>query len=45
VIGLTLPVALGWGAVLSGVAAGVHIYNQKNAEKMKSSDEKAEVIK
>jgi formate dehydrogenase iron-sulfur subunit len=29
IIGLTLPFALGWGAVLTAVAVGVHIYNQK----------------
>jgi Fe-S-cluster-containing dehydrogenase component len=31
-IGLTLPVALGWGAALTAVAAGVHQYNQKKAK-------------
>jgi formate dehydrogenase iron-sulfur subunit len=29
VMGLTIPFALGWGAVLTGVATGVHLYNQK----------------
>jgi len=29
VMEVTIPFALGWGAVLTGVAAGVHIHNQK----------------
>ena len=29
VMGLTLPSALGLGTVLTGLAAGVHLYNQK----------------
>ena len=28
-IGMTLSVALGWGAALTAIAAGVHVYNQK----------------
>jgi len=40
-IGLTLPVAIGWGAVLTAVTVGVHAYNQKQAQ----SDEKAEAQK
>jgi len=40
-IGLTLPVALGWGAALTAVTVGVHAYNQKQAK----SDEKAETKK
>ncbi|MFH2040873.1 MAG: 4Fe-4S dicluster domain-containing protein [Chloroflexota bacterium] len=41
VMGYTIPFALGWGAVLSAVAAGVHLYNQKN-EKRSSAEEKPE---
>jgi len=33
VMGYTIPFALGWSAVLSVVAAGVHLYNQKNEKK------------
>jgi formate dehydrogenase iron-sulfur subunit len=29
VLGFTIPFALGWGAVLTAIAAGVHLYNQK----------------
>jgi formate dehydrogenase iron-sulfur subunit len=35
-VGLTLPVALGWGAALTAVASGVHLYN-KNKEAPKSA--------
>jgi formate dehydrogenase iron-sulfur subunit len=28
-VGMTLPTALGWGAALSAVATGVHLYNKK----------------
>jgi Fe-S-cluster-containing dehydrogenase component len=43
VIGMTIPAALGMGAVLSGVAAGVHASNQKKAEKAaKAAAEAAE---
>jgi len=31
IAGLTLPVALGWGAALSAVAVGVHLSNRKRA--------------
>jgi len=41
VMGYTIPFALGWSAVLSAVAAGVHLYNQKN-EKRSSAEEKLE---
>ncbi len=34
-MGLTIPVALGWGAVLTGLAAGVHIANQRKASQAK----------
>jgi Fe-S-cluster-containing dehydrogenase component len=44
IMGMTIPIALGWGAVLSGVAAGVNLYNKKK-EKTNSSDEKAEAGK
>jgi len=40
-IGLTLPVAIGWGAVLTAVTVGVHQYNQKKT----AADEKAETKK
>jgi formate dehydrogenase iron-sulfur subunit len=33
-VGLTLPVALGWGAALTAVAAGVHLVNQRQAKKI-----------
>jgi len=41
VMGYTIPFALGWSAVLSAVAAGVHLINQKN-EKKSSKDETPE---
>jgi hypothetical protein len=41
IIGLTLPVALGWGAALTAVTVGVHQYNQKKTK----TEEKAEVSK
>jgi formate dehydrogenase iron-sulfur subunit len=44
VMGITIPFALSWGAVLSGVAAGVHMYNKKK-EGQAVSDEKAEETK
>jgi formate dehydrogenase iron-sulfur subunit len=44
VMEMTIPFALSWGAVLSGVAAGVHMYNKKKEEKAKS-EKKAEVEK
>jgi formate dehydrogenase iron-sulfur subunit len=31
VMELTIPVALGWGAILTGLAAGVHLANRKKA--------------
>jgi formate dehydrogenase iron-sulfur subunit len=45
VMEITIPFALGWGAVLTAVAAGVHIYNKKKeqqtavAEKAEHTDE------
>jgi len=44
VMGITIPFAVTWGAVLSGVAAGVHVYNKKKGEKA-AADEKAEETK
>jgi Fe-S-cluster-containing dehydrogenase component len=44
IMGMTIPIALGWGALLSGVAAGVNLYNKKK-EKQISPDEKAEAEK
>ena len=40
VMGVTIPFALDWAAVLSGLAVGVHYYKKKD-EKAKV-DEKAE---
>ena len=31
VMGVTIPFALGWGAVLTAVTVGVHAFNQKKA--------------
>ncbi len=48
VIGLTIPVALGWGAVLTGLAAGVHLLNQKKkavVEQAAETNEPAEAAK
>jgi formate dehydrogenase iron-sulfur subunit len=45
VMGLTIPFALGWGAVLTGLGAGVHLYNQKkeaDAQKLETSESQAE---
>jgi formate dehydrogenase iron-sulfur subunit len=41
VIGLTIPVALGWGAALTVVAAGVHAYKQKEAKAAEKQAEEA----
>lgn len=41
VMGLTLPFALGWGVVLTAVATGVHLYNQRkeaDAKKVTASE-------
>jgi len=45
VIGMSIPIALGWGAVLSGVAAGVHLYNNKKKDDKAAADKKAEEVK
>jgi formate dehydrogenase iron-sulfur subunit len=43
VMGLTIPFALGWGAVLTGTAAAVHLINQKKAaSKVKAEEEQSE---
>ncbi|MFC2063499.1 4Fe-4S dicluster domain-containing protein [Chloroflexota bacterium] len=42
VMDLTVPFALGWGAVLSAVAAGVHLVNQKNGKRILSENDKEE---
>jgi formate dehydrogenase iron-sulfur subunit len=45
VMGFTIPFALGWGAVLTGLAAGVHLYNQKkeaDARQLETSESQAE---
>jgi formate dehydrogenase iron-sulfur subunit len=39
VIGLTIPVALGWGALLTGAAVAVHAINQKKAAAVVKADE------
>jgi len=39
-VGLTLPVALGWGSALTAVAAGVHLVNRKEAKKAAVKEEK-----
>lgn len=44
IMGMTIPIALGWGAVLTGVAAGVNLYNKKK-EKQNPADEKVEADK
>jgi len=41
-VGLTLPVALGWGAALTAVAAGVHLVNQRQAKKVTAEAGKEE---
>jgi len=44
----TIPFALGWGAVLTGLAAGVHLYNQKKqayAQKLEPSEPQTEETK
>ena len=40
VIGLTVPAALGVGAVLTGVAVGVHAYNQKKQVEVSEEETK-----
>jgi formate dehydrogenase iron-sulfur subunit len=48
VMGFTIPVALGLGAVLTGVVAGVHVYNQKkeaDAKKLDTSEPQTEETK
>jgi Fe-S-cluster-containing dehydrogenase component len=48
VIGLTIPFALGWGAVLTATAAGVHVSNQKkkaDAKKLQTSEPQTEESK
>ena len=44
VMGITIPFALDWAAVLSGLAVGVHYYNKKKEEKT-AADEKVEETK
>jgi formate dehydrogenase iron-sulfur subunit len=39
VMGLTIPFALGWGAVLTGTAVAVHLLNQKKAFAAKKAEE------
>jgi Fe-S-cluster-containing dehydrogenase component len=44
----TIPFALGWGTVLTAVAAGVHLYNQKieaDAKKLDTSESQTEETK
>jgi hypothetical protein len=43
VMELTIPFALGWGAVLTGTAMAVHMVNQKKAAAaVKADEEKTE---
>ena len=42
VMEFTIPFALGWGAVLTGLAAGVHIVNQRKASRAKQPVEAEE---
>ena len=44
VMEMTIPFALGWGAVLTGVTAGVALYNKKKEEQA-AVDEKTEATK
>jgi formate dehydrogenase iron-sulfur subunit len=39
VMEVTIPFALGWGAVLTATAAGVHLYNQKKESDLKKTIE------
>ena len=48
VMEFTIPFALGWGAVLTGIAAGVHVYNQKketDAKRLETSESRTEQTK
>jgi formate dehydrogenase iron-sulfur subunit len=46
VMGITIPFALGWGAVLTGITAGVALYSKKQEAKAQSApDEKTEITK
>ncbi len=40
-IGLTLPVGLGWGVVLTGITAGVHLYKQNKVKQATEEDKEA----
>jgi formate dehydrogenase iron-sulfur subunit len=42
VMEITIPFALSWGAVLTAVAAGVHLYNKKNESKARPAETQAE---
>ncbi len=45
VMGVTIPFALGWGAVLTGTAVGVHLVNKKkdaDAHKLEASEKQSE---
>jgi Fe-S-cluster-containing hydrogenase component 2 len=45
VMGVTIPFALGWGAVLTGTAVGVHMVNKKKeaeAHKLETSEPQAQ---
>ncbi len=48
VMGFTIPFALGWGVVLTGIAAGVHLYNQRreaNEKKLALIEDQTEETK
>ncbi len=42
VMGITIPFALGWGAVLTGVSAGVYLHEQHKAKAEAQADDAAE---
>src|SRR5512137_576216 len=39
VMGMTIPVALGWGAILTGTAVAVHLVNEKKKAAAKKAEE------
>lgn len=42
-MGITIPFALGWGALLTGVSVGIHSYNKHKAEAAANQSAEAEV--
>jgi formate dehydrogenase iron-sulfur subunit len=45
VMEMTIPFALGWGAVLTGITAGVALYDNKKKKEKATEDTKAEDAK